>query len=134
MVAGGERFTVYSRQLPVTNTESLVESVLKVRGVCSTLFNRQRQLFGFRLLVPRATDLEIEKHARPHPFDVATEPISSLLQFTAQGTSGHRVKVAGTVVYQESGVALVIQDEQEGLQCQTRQRLVVEVGDRVEVL
>src|SRR4029077_3448486 len=106
----------------------------KVRGVCSTLFNRQRQLFGFRLLVPRATDLEMEKRPLPNPFGIATQPISSLLQFTAQSTTGHRVKVAGTVVYQEPGVALFIQDEKEGLHCQTRQRTPVQVGDRVEVL
>jgi len=44
------------------------------------------------------------------------------------------VKVAGTVVYQESGVALFIQDEKEGLYCQTRQRVPVQAGDQVEVL
>jgi PAS domain S-box-containing protein len=134
LVIGGERFTAYSRQLPVTNTEELVESIVKVRGVCSTLFNRLRQLWGFRLLVPRQTDLVIEKPASANPFDVPTQAISSLLQFTAQGTFGHRVKLAGTVVYQESGVALFIQDEKEGLYCQTRQRVAVQVGDQVEVL
>ena len=134
LVTGGERFTVYSQQLPVTNMEALVESVIKVRGVCSTLFNRQRQLFGFRLLVPRETDLEIEKPTSAHPFDIPTQGISSLLGFTAQGTSGYRVKVGGTVVYQEPGVAIFIQDEQEGLYCQTRQRAPVQVGDQVEVL
>jgi PAS domain S-box-containing protein len=131
---GGERFTAYSRQLPVTNAEELVESVVKVRGVCSTLFNRLRQLFGFRLLVPRETDLVIEKRAPANPFNVPTQGISSLLQFTAQGTFGHRVKVAGTVVYREPAVALFIQDEKEGLYCQTRQRVPVQAGDQVEVL
>ena len=125
LVIGGERFTAYSRQLPVTNTEELVESVVKVRGVCSTLFNRLRQLFGFRLLVPRETDLVIEKPASATPFDIPTQAISSLLQFTAQGTFGHRVKLAGTVVYQELGVALFIQDEKEGLYCQIRRRVFV---------
>ena len=134
LMIGGERFTAYSRQLPVTNTEELVESVVKVRGVCSTLFNRLRQLFGFRLLIPRETDLVIEKPAPTNPFDVPTQGISSLLQFTAQGTFGHRVKVAGTVVYQEPGIALFIQDEKEGLYCETRQRTPVQVGDQVEVL
>ena len=133
LMIGGERFTAYSRQLPVTNTEELVESVVKVRGVCSTLFNRLRQLFGFRLLVPRPADLVIENPASPSPFNVPMEGISSLLQFTAQGTFGHRVKVAGTVVYQEAGVALFIQDEKEGLYCQTRQRVPVQTGDQVEV-
>jgi len=134
LVVGGERFTAYSRELPVTNTEALVESVLKVRGVCSTLFNRQRQLFGFRLLVPRATDLEIERPPPENPFAIPAQGISSLLRFTAQVTAGHRVKVAGTVVYQEPGVAIFIQDEEEGLYCQTRQRAMVQPGDRVEVL
>jgi PAS domain S-box-containing protein len=134
LVMGGERFTAYSRELPVTNTEALVESVLRVRGVCSTLFNRQRQLFGFRLLVPRATDLKIEKPTPENPFGIEAQGISSLLRFASQGTTGHRVKVAGTVVYQEPGVAIFIQDEQEGLYCQTRQRAIVQAGDQVEVL
>jgi PAS domain S-box-containing protein len=134
LALGGERFTAYARQLPVPNAPELVESTVRVRGVCSTLFNRLRQLFGFRLLVPGPTDLAIEKPASATPFAVPTQSISSLLQFTAQGTYGHRVKVAGTVVYQEPGVALFIQDEKEGLYCQTRQRAMVSPGDRVEVL
>lgn len=134
LMLGGERFTAYSRRLPVTNAVDLVESVVRVRGVCSTLFNRQRQMFGFRLLVPRETDLMIETPASPAPFAVPTQDISSLLRFTAQGSFGHRVKVAGTVVYQETGTALFIQDEKEGLYCQTRQISAVKPGDRVEVL
>jgi hypothetical protein len=134
LVMGGERFTAYARQLPVTNTAALVASVIRVRGVCSTLFNRQRQLFGFRLLVPRPSDLVIEQPAPSGPFDIPTQEISSLLRFTAQGTFGRRVKVTGTVVYQEPGVALFIQDEKEGLQCQTRQLVPLQTGDRVEVL
>ena len=134
LVMGGERFTAYTRQLPVTNTTALVESVVRVRGVCSTLFNRQRQLFGFRLLVPRTSDLVIEKPAAMDPFDIPTQEISSLLRFTAQGTFGRRVKLAGTVIYQEPGVAVFIQDEKEGLHCQTPQRLPLQTGDHVEVL
>jgi PAS domain S-box-containing protein len=86
------------------------------------------------LLVPSETDVVIEKPALAQPFDIPAQDISSLLQFTSQGSFGHRVKVAGTVVYHESGVALFIQDETEGLYCQTRQRTPMQPGDRVEVL
>lgn len=134
LVLGGERFTAYTRQLPLTNTAALVESVVRVRGVCSTLFNRQRQLFGFRLLVPRPADLVIEQPAPADPFDIPTQEISSLLRFTAQGTFGRRVKVTGTVVYQAPGAALFIQDEKEGLHCRTREFAPLQTGDRVEVL
>src|SRR5206468_8637879 len=69
LVTGGERFTAYLRQLPVPHPEELVDSTVKVHGVCSTLFNRLRQLFGFRLLVPRPSDLLVEKPAPKNPFD-----------------------------------------------------------------
>lgn len=134
LVTGGERFTAYAKQLPVPETEVLLDSTVKVRGVCSTLFNRQRQLFGFRLLVPRPEDLVIEKSAPSNPYDIATQPLGSLLQFTPQGSFGHRVKVRGVVVYQEPGIALFIQDDREGLYCQTRQRTPVRPGDEVEIL
>ena len=134
LVTGGERFTAYTRQLPVSNTAALVESVVRLRGVCATLFNRQRQLFGFRLLVPRPNDLVIEKPASVNPFDIPAQAIGSLLRFTSPGTFGRRVKVAGTVVYQEPGAALFIEDGKDGLYCQTRLRGAVQNGDQVEVL
>jgi PAS domain S-box-containing protein len=134
VVTGGERFTAYARQLPVGEIEELPDSIVRIRGVCGTLFNRQRQLFGFRLLVPRLEDLIIEKPASGNPFDVPMQSLSSLLRFTPQGSYGHRVKVWGTVIYQESGTALFIEDDKQGLYCQTRQRLLMKPGDRAEVL
>ena len=134
VVFGGERFTAYAPQLPGTNTEALVESVVRVRGVCATLFNRSRQLFGFRLLVPREADLVIEQPAPENPFAIPSQDISSLLQFTAGGSYGHRVKVTGTVIHQEAGAAVFIQDAKEGLRCQTRESSPLSAGDVVEVL
>ena len=134
LVSDGERFTAYTKQLPVTQPDELVDSIVQVRGVCSTLFNRQRQLFGFRLLVPRVADLVVEKPASSNPFDIPTQSLGSLLQFTPQGSFGHRVKLAGTVSYAEPGVAVFIQNEKAGVYCQTRQRSPLQAGDQVEVL
>ncbi len=53
VVTDGERFSAYARQIPTKQPEELVDSVVKVQGVCVTLFNHQRQLFGIRLLTPR---------------------------------------------------------------------------------
>jgi len=134
IMASGERFTAYARTLPVTEPASLVDSTVKVRGVCSTLFNRLRQLFGFRLLVPRSEDLLVEIPAPASPYDTTVQTINSLLRFTPQGTYGHRVKVTGTVTCQEAGRAVFIQDQTEGLHVQTRQRTPLKPGDVVEVL
>ena len=133
-VTGGERFSVYARQLPVAKPEELVDSLLKVRGVCATMFNHQRQLFGVRLLVPQPEGLVIAKPAPPSPYDLPVKKINSLLQFIPEGALSSRVKVAGTVIYCDPGSAICIQDESSGLYCQTLQRDGVQPGDRVEVL
>lgn len=134
LAIGGERYTAFAKQLPVVTPEDLVDCTVKVRGVCSTLFNHQRQLFGIHLLVPNEDDLIIEKPARTNPFEIPAQNINGLLQFAPQGTFGHRVKVTGTVVYYEPGSAIFIEDDKEGLYCQTRQQTPVQLGDKVEVL
>jgi len=134
IAVGGERFTAYAKELPVGQPGPLVDSIVKVRGVCSTEFNRMRQSLGFRLLVPRPGDLIVEKMASANPYDGAAQPISSLLRFTPTASYGHRVKVVGTVTYQELGQALFVQDETEGLLVQTRLRTPVRPGDKLEVL
>ena len=134
VVAGGERFTVITKQVPVAKPGDLLDATVRMRGVCSTLFNHQRQLFGFRLLVPNADGLIVEQAAPANPFAVPTQPIDSLLQFTPQGSMENRVKVIGTVVYFEAGNAVFIQDGSHGLHCQTLLRESVQLGDQLEVL
>jgi hypothetical protein len=134
LVVDGERFTACASQIPTKQPEELVDSVVKVQGVCSTQFNHQRQLFGIRLLAPRATDLVVEKPAPANPFDIPAQDISSLLQFTPQGNLGHRVKLSGTVACAEPGEVVFIQNEKAGVCCQTQLRTPLQPGDRVEVI
>ena len=133
--SGGGRLTACVTNLPAAQTKDLLDCTVRVRGVCSTQFNRRRQLFYIRLLVPRPADFVVEK---PAPGNLATIPaqtIASLLQFTPQGTNyGHRVRVVGTVTYQHLGETLFIQDENQGLLVQTPQMVRVKPGDRVEVV
>ena len=133
IATGGGRLTAYARKLPVAQSGDLVDSTVTVRGVCVTHFNRQRQLFDIRLLVPRPADLAIDVAAASDPFTVKTQPIERLLQFTPQGPYGHRVKVTGTVIYQ-FGSSLYIEDEKEGLYVETAESEKVLPGDQVEVL
>jgi len=60
IVTGGGRLLIFARGLPVQQPEALLDSTVRVRGVCSTQFNHQRQLFAIRLMVPRPDDLAIE--------------------------------------------------------------------------
>jgi PAS domain S-box-containing protein len=133
LATGGGRLSVFVPQVPVPATE-LVDSIVTARGVCSTLFNRRRQLFAIRLMVPRAEDFLVVTPSSGEPFSIASRTIDSLLQFDPEGTYGHRVKVAGTVSLQSPGNFLFIQDGDFGLKVQTTQADLVSLGDVVEVV
>ncbi|HWQ91014.1 MAG TPA: PAS domain-containing sensor histidine kinase [Clostridia bacterium] len=133
VATGDGRLVAYASQLPVPRGEDLIDSTVRLRGVCFTQFNRQRQFFDFGLVVPRPEDLMIEMPAPVDPFAMPLQPIKSLLQYSAQGSYGHRLKIAGSVILR-SGDRLYIQDGEDGVCVQTKQASGVDVGDRVEVL
>lgn len=134
IATGGGRLTVYIKELPGVKTDALVASTVRVRGVCSTLFNRQRQLFAIRLMVPRAEDFVVVQPSPADPFSIPAQSLGSLLQFTPQGTYGQRVKISGTVIYQQPGQAVYVADEKYGLYVQTKQATPLNLGDHVQVL
>lgn len=134
IATGGGRLSVYARTLPVERKEDLPDSTVRVRGVCSTQFNHQRQLFAIRLMVPRAEDLLVERAAPREAFEGPARPIGSLLQFAPQEAYGHRVKVAGTVVYYEPGKVVFLQEGEQGVEVQTKWEEALSLGDRVEAL
>jgi PAS domain S-box-containing protein len=133
IASGGGRFKALMAGVPDALKAVLVDSTVKVRGVCASHFNSQRQLFDVRLLVPRPADLTIESPAPENPFAQPTRPIEQLLQFTPHGAYGHRVKVRGTVIYRRDDV-LYIQDGTEGLYVETMQPEPSLVGEIVEVV
>ena len=134
IATGGGRLSVFARQLPVESKSDLPDSTVRVRGVCSTQFNHQRQLFAIRLMVPRPEDLVIEQPAPREAFAMPARSIGSLLQFAPQEAYGHRVKVAGTVIYYEPGKALFLQDGEQGVEVQAKGREELLLGDQVEAL
>ncbi len=134
IATGGGRLTALATKPPVAKGEDLVDSTVRIRGVCTTHFNRQRQLFDIRLLVPRPDDLVIETPAPNDPFAIPAQPVEKLLQFTPHGPYGHRVKVLGTVIYRLDDKDLYIEDKTEGLHVETTQSGRLLVGEQVEVL
>src|SRR4051794_3339000 len=121
VASGGGRLTAFISGAVRTNLASLVDSQVRVRGVCGSWFNRTRQLFGVRLVVPRAEDIIVEEPAPANALDQAARPIGDLLRFAPHASRGHRVKVAAVAVLQQPGRGVFVQDDQHGMFAQTRQ-------------
>jgi len=135
IAGGGGRLTTYVTKLPAgIRQEDLLDSAVRVRGVCATRFNQLRQLFDVRIVAPRPADVTVEIPAPADPFAIPAQAIEDLLQFSPQSRFGHRVKVAGTVVGRPDDTTLYLEDETEGLHVETQQSGVLLPGDQIEVL
>jgi PAS domain S-box-containing protein len=134
IATGGGILIVFVTGSTDSNLVQWVDSQVRVRGICGTWFNKLRQLFGVRLMVPSPEDITVVEPAASNALAQPAQPIGSLLRFAPHAASGHRVKVAATVVLQHRGRALFVQDDQHGLYVQTRQLGLLQPGDRVEVV
>jgi PAS domain S-box-containing protein len=134
IATGGGRLTAFVPRSTQSNSVNWVDARVRVRGVCGTWFNKLRQLFGFRLMVPRPEDIVVEEPALADASAQTALPIGHLLRFDPHAAYGHRVKVAATVVLQQPGGALFVQDDLHGVYVQTRQQGALQPGDRVELI
>jgi diguanylate cyclase (GGDEF)-like protein/PAS domain S-box-containing protein len=109
----------------------LVDSVVRVRGVCTTLVNDRRQFLGAELWSPELRQVEVEKAA---PATVPVLSIDDLRRFAFGGGHDHRLKISGSVTLQLPGRGIFVQDDGDALFVQAPQLAAVALGDRVEVL
>jgi PAS domain S-box-containing protein len=112
----------------------LVDAKVRIQGVCGAAFNHKNQITGVMLYSPSLNQLRIVEPAPSNAFLAPRRPIASLLRFTPQGASGHRVKVRGVVTFQQPGSALFIKEENDGLQVRTLATTSIRTGDLVEVV
>jgi signal transduction histidine kinase len=104
-----------------------IDSEVLLEGVCGSLFNAQRQLSGVLLYVPRLSLVELEAPAKE-------VPLASLLTFSPGDGTRHRVRVRGTVEYQQPGQAVFLENQGKGLRVRTQEDSRLAPGDVVDVL
>lgn len=127
IASGGGRFTV---RVPIEREQdfsSWIDSEVLIEGVCGSLFNTQRQLIGVLFYVPDLKLIKVEMQARDVPF-------SSLMRYSPGGGPQHRVRVQGTVTYQQPGRAVFLQNRGQSLRVMTQQDTELAIGDVVEVI
>ena len=122
---------VWIPHLPGPIPTNLVDAKVRVKGVCGATFNKKNQLIGVRLNVPSLADVQVIEEGPQNPFAGPVQSISSLLRYTSKAEPG-RVKVRGVVTLQQVGRGLFIQDGNDGLYVESKQRTRLKVGDNIE--
>lgn len=111
---------------------NLVDSVVRIRGVCISQFNNKRQITGVELWTPSADLIKVVEPAPADPFSLPTQPIVGLSQLHINALP-RRVKVAGVVTAVDVGKSFFVQDSDDGIQVFPSTKNNVKAGDRVEV-
>jgi PAS domain S-box-containing protein len=133
VVSEGRRLLVYVVDPAGLGRDRLIDSKIRVTGVCASLFNPNNQLIGMRVDVPTTHQIAVEELPLADPFTAPVKPISSLLAFSARNTSEHRVHVQGTVTLQRPK-GVYIQDGRQGLYIPSLPLMPLQPGDRVDVI
>lgn len=134
VAGGGGRVVVPVQEAEIETCKRLIDAEVKVRGVCTTQFNPRGQLIRVAVQASTMADVRITKPAPSSTEALVPRSINTLLRYSPREEHGHRVKVAGVVVLQQPGRALVIADETQGLYIRTRQGTPLQPGDMIEVL
>ncbi len=113
--------------------KSWINALVKVRGVCGTLFNGKRQLRGIQLFVPSLDQFTIVESPGADVFQLPLAPINTLLQFSPTATIGHSVHIRGTVTASAPDGPTWVQDLTGGVLVRHHQETVLRAGQIVEV-
>ncbi|HMD84157.1 MAG TPA: ATP-binding protein [Terriglobia bacterium] len=111
---------------------NLVDAKVRIQGVCGATSNKKNQLIAVRVCLPSLADLRVIEEGPGDPFAGPLHSIPSLLCYVPKKEPG-RIKVRGVVTLQQIGRGLFIQDGNDGLYVESKQRTRLEVGDYVEV-
>lgn len=130
LTMNGQRIMAYIQDLSESNALKLINTTIRLRGVCYSRYNMRRQLRVPWVAVSSLADVVIEKPSPGQPEEVS---IASLAQFNSVGHYGTLVKVNGVVTLQKLDGTLFIQNQGCGLCVQVAQSLQLTPGDRVEV-
>ena len=126
----GQRIMTYVKDLNESDAAKLINSTIRLRGVCYSRYNMKRQLRVPWLAVSSLADVVVEKPSPGQPKEVS---IAGLARFNSGGCYGNLVKISGVVTLQKPDGTLFVQNDGCGLCVQLAQPARLAPGDLVVV-
>jgi PAS domain S-box-containing protein len=89
---------------------SLQDAKILTQGICSIQISAWGAISGFRLNVPSAQEIKVEEPAQSDLFSVPLRSIRDVFRYQNPEEAGRRIRIQGTLLHQQPGKALYIQD------------------------
>jgi PAS domain S-box-containing protein len=123
-------FTAIVRAGP--DWQTLVGSIVSVRGLCQAVADAQRQLIGIELYVSSEDDIHVEQAALLDPFTAPVRKIAAFRQFNASSDKNYWTRIRGVVTHHLPGRFVFVQDGRDGLMILASQTDELVPGDVIE--
>lgn len=132
-VDGGTLSAVTVRQTGV-DYDSLVDSLVRVRGNAAPVFNPHRQMVAVHVFFPGIDQVKVIQAAPRDPFAEPTIPVADLFRYSPEPELLHRVHMRGAVTLDWPGHLLCVQQGKDGICIATTQPGAAPVGAMVDVV
>ncbi len=131
----GQHFPVDVMGGPRTEKDSLwIDAELEAEGILGALFDENRSLEGFHLIVPSREFVKLLRPAPANPFANGAAVLRQLFEFSLDRDPRHRLKVAGTVTASRLGGSVYIAAGSSSTRLQTSGVPGLRVGDKVDAV
>ena len=117
-----------------TNQFASVGSILSVKGICVNWSTNKGQLGGFYLFTPNLSMIRVEELANENPFDRPNVPITTLNEYQPAQAQIEQVRVRGKILFSKPNEYLFLQNETGVIKAISRDTLIIEPGDIVDVV
>lgn len=123
-----------TRREPGVDYQSLVDSLIVLRGNAGAIFNWKMQMIGGQLSFPSVREAMVIKATPGDPFKLPVTPFNQLVRFSPAMDIPHRVHVQGKAILQWPGRELCIEDAGDSLCMETIQGTPVLEGSLVDAI
>jgi signal transduction histidine kinase len=134
VIVDGREMKIWVNKMDRNVQKKLLGSLVRIRGVCSGVFNDRNQRLGERLLVSSDENIEVLRTAPENPLDLPAVPVGQLMQSPADYTEQvvQFIKTKGIVTYKDAD-QFFVQDGDAGVRVIPLQEPTIAAGDLVEV-
>ena len=127
------RFTAHLKGQPEDfDYDRLIDSKVRLRGVCFGIYNTRGELLEPRLQISQPEDIVVLEPGIDDPFSAPLVPVKKIYRFSPEGHQIQRYRVIGTVTTTQPGKYFYLQDKGRGIRVNTRIDSPLRIGDRVE--
>lgn len=110
----------------------LIDAEVLIRGVCFLFFNERSQVYGARIELNSAREIEITRAPPADPFAAPLVELDELQAYSPEGPSFHRQRVRGTVTLSSPDGYLFLQQDTHAVRVNLAEAAGFQPGDQVE--